>query len=157
MLDTLIIIVVFVLSYFSLIRKSNKDRQSLLLDRLERYLDRVEAKERKKNKKEDEETKDMYEERMRKREEEDGSEDEGDSETEVEEEDGEDESPSVEDALTLLSKTFMDAAGGTSEDTEKLVQASRELLKENLGTFISQESQKEFAKIFDQLTEFVKL
>ncbi|SPN79406.1 Transmembrane domain-containing protein, partial [Brazilian cedratvirus IHUMI] len=54
MLDTLIIVVVFVLSYFSLVRKSSKDRQTLLLDRLERYLDKVEAKERKKNKKEEE-------------------------------------------------------------------------------------------------------
>nr|WIL04054.1 hypothetical protein Clen_124 [Cedratvirus lena] len=136
MFDTLLIVFVFVLSYFSLIRRSKKDRQTLLLDRLERYLDRVAPET------EEEEPADVEEE-------------DGEEVSQEEEEEG-DEEKEEEDPLTLLSKTFLDATGN-SKDTEKLVQASRELLKENLGAFMNQENQKEFAKIFGQLSEFVRL
>ncbi|SHO33223.1 Hypothetical protein BQ3484_155 [Cedratvirus A11] len=130
MLDTLLIVIVFVLSYFSLVRKSNKDRQTRLLDRLEKYLDKV------------------------------APETEEEEESAVEEDEEEEENKEVEereDPLTMLSQAFLDATKGDSGDTEKLVQASRELLKENLGAFMNQEGQKEFAKLFGQLTEFVKL
>jgi hypothetical protein len=136
MLDTVLIVIIFVLSYFSLIRKSSKDRQARLLDRLEKYLDKVAPEsEGDESGEEEEET---------------PEEDEG------EEEDGEGDSSSPsEDPLTLLSQAFLNA--GDSKDTEKLVQASRELLKENLGALMNEEGQKEFAKLFGQLTEFVKL
>nr|WIL02873.1 hypothetical protein Cbor_168 [Cedratvirus borely] len=130
MLDTLLIVIVFVLSYFSLVRKSSKDRQTRLLDRLERYLDKVAPETE--------------------------EEEEEESAVEEEEENKEDEEER-EDPLTMLSQAFLDATKGDSGDTEKLVQASRELLKENLGALMNQEGQKEFAKLFGQLTEFVKL
>ena len=132
MLDTLLIVIVFVLSYFSLVRKSGKDRQARLLDRLEKYLDRVAPEVQ-----------------------EESAEEEEDNEEEEGEEDGDNEER--EDPLSLLSKAFLESTTGDSKDTEKLVQASRELLKENLGALMNQEGQKEFAKLFGQLTEFVKL